>query len=117
MSEAAPGLLAKWMTSTTLEGLFPQPLSGHGEEAAVARDAHDRLGDAEHDDLGVRDPAPRVAGALRKEIVGCAINGGAESVEVGVQRGLLVDGVVITADFGLSAPNPLITAFAVESTI
>ncbi len=94
-----------------------EALSGHGEEAAVARDAHDRLGDAEHDDLGVRDPAPRVAGALRKEIVGCAINGGAESVEVGVQRGLLVDGVVNTADFGLSAPNPLITAFAVESTI
>jgi hypothetical protein len=59
----------------------------------------------------------RAAGALRKEIVGCAINGGAESVEVGVQRGLLVDGVVNTADFGLSAPNPLITAFAVESTI
>ena len=96
---------------------MPEPLSGDGEEAPNARDAHDRLGDAERDDLGIGDPAPRVAGSLGKEIVGCAIDGGAESVEVGVQRGLLVDGVVNTADFGLSAPNPLITAFAVESTI
>ena len=45
------------------------------------------------------------------------LNDGAESVEVGVQRGLLVDGVFDTADFGLSARNPLNTALAVESTI
>ena len=87
------------------------------EEAAVAWDAHDGLGDAERDDLGVRDPAAGVARSLGQEIVGRAINGGAESVEVGVQRGLLVDGAVNTADFGLSALNPLITALAVESTI
>jgi hypothetical protein len=64
-----------------------------------------------------RDPAAGVARALGQEIVGRAINGGAESVEVGVQRGLLVDGAVDTADFGLSASNPLITALAVESII
>ena len=68
---------------------MPEPLSGHGEEAAVARDAHDRLGDAERDDLGVRDPSAGVDRLLRQQVVGCAINGGAESVEVGVQRGLL----------------------------
>jgi hypothetical protein len=47
-----------------------------------------------------------------------AINGDAESVEVGVHRGLLADdGVFGTADFGLSAQNPTNTALAVESII
>jgi hypothetical protein len=58
-----------------------------------------------------------VSWLLGQEIVCRAENGGAESVEVGVHRGLLVDGVLNTADFGLSAVNPLITAFAVESLI
>jgi polyisoprenoid-binding protein YceI len=49
--------------------------------------------------------------------VRCAINGNAESVEVGVHRGLQVDGVVRTADFGLSVQNPIATAIAVESII
>jgi hypothetical protein len=40
-----------------------------------------------------------------------------ESVEVGVQRGLQVDGVFSSADFGLSAQNPSNTAAAVESLI
>ena len=34
------------------------------------------------------------AAALWQEIIGCAINGGAEGVEVGVHRGLRADGVV-----------------------
>ncbi len=37
-------------------------------------------------------------------------------VEVGVHRGLRVDGVLDTADFGLSAKNPPNTATAVESS-
>jgi hypothetical protein len=37
-------------------------------------------------------------------------NGGAESVEVGVHRGLLVDGALSTADFDLSPTNPWHTA-------
>ena len=57
------------------------------------------------------------AAGARQEIVGCAINDRAESVEVGVHRGLLVDGVVSTADFGLSVENPFATAIAVESII
>jgi len=94
-----------------------EPLAGHGEKAAVTRDAHDRLGDAEGDHLGIGDPPPRVARWSGQKVVARAINGGAESVEVGVQRGLLVDGAVNTADFGLSALCPPFTALAVESTI
>ena len=52
----------------------------------------------ERDDLRVCDPAPAVSWLLRQEIVGRAINGREESVEVGVHRGLLIIGVVDTAD-------------------
>jgi hypothetical protein len=76
-----------------------------------------RLGDAESCHLGVGDPATAISGLLGQEIVRRAINGSAESVEVGVHRGLQVDGDLSTADFGLSASNPSITALAVESTI
>ena len=41
--------------------------------------------------------------ASGKKVVGCAINDGAESVEVGVHRGLRADGVLGTVGFGLSA--------------
>ena len=40
---------------------------------------------------------------LWQEIVGCAIDDRAESVEVGVHRGLRADGVLGTVGFGLSA--------------
>src|SRR6478736_3630064 len=92
-------------------------LSGDCQEAAIRGDTHDRLGDAEGRDLGVGDSAAGISGLLGQEIVCRAINDGAESVEVGVHRGLSVDGCFSTADFGLSASNPLLTARAVESTI
>ena len=38
-----------------------------------------------------------------QKVVGCAINHGAVSVEVGVHRGLRADGVLGTVGFGLSA--------------
>jgi len=75
------------------------------------------LGNAERDDLRVCDATAGVSWLLRQEIVRRAINGDAESVEVGEQRGLLVDGVLGTADFGLSATNPSNTTNAVESII
>jgi hypothetical protein len=88
------------------------------EEPTVARDAHDRLRDTERDDLRVCDHPTGVPWRFRQEIVGRAINRGAEKVEVGVHRGLQVDdGVISTADFDLSATNPSNTATAVESTI
>jgi len=87
------------------------------QKAPVRRDPHDRLRDTERNQLRVCDPPASVSRLLRQEIVRRAINGNAESVEVGVHRGLQVDGVLDTADFGLSAKNPPNTATAVESTI
>src|SRR6188474_27286 len=92
-------------------------LAGDRQEAAIGGDTHDRLGDAEGCDLRVGDSAAGVSRFLGQEIVCRAINDGAESVEVGVHRGLSVDGCFSTADFGLSALKSSITAFAVESTI
>src|ERR1700681_3236394 len=87
------------------------------EEETVARYRHDRLSDTERDDLRVCDHPPGVPCRFRQEIVSSAINDRAESVEVGVHRGLLVDGDFSTADFDLSATNPSNTATAVESLI
>jgi len=72
------------------------------------------LADAESDDLSVGDPAAGVIRLAGQEIVRHAINGGEESVEVGVHRGLQVDGEnLITADFGLSSPIPSTSAASV----
>jgi hypothetical protein len=58
-----------------------------------------------------------VAPLLWQKIICCAINEGAEGVEVGVHRGLLVDGVLGTVDFGSSASNPFCAVILVESII
>ena len=93
-------------------------MEGHrGRKIETAGDSHDRLGDTQRDDLCVCDHPTGVPWRFRQEIVSRAIHGDAESVEVGVHRGLLVDGDFSTADFGLSAQNPSNTAIAVESTI
>jgi hypothetical protein len=92
-------------------------LSGHREEPAVRGDAHDRLGAAEGDELGVRDPAAGVGPSFWQKVVGCAINHRAESVEVGVHRGLRADGVQGTVGFGLSASLSLPEADLVKSII
>jgi hypothetical protein len=92
-------------------------LSSSGQEPAIRRDTHDGLSHAQGDDLGICGSPAGVPGSLWQKIVGRAINDGAEGVEVGVHRGLLVDGVFGTADFGLSASNPFCTAIFVESII
>ena len=92
-------------------------LGSNLEKTTVAGDPHDRLRHTKRDDLRVGDHTTRVPWRFRQEIVRRAINGDAESVEVGVHRGLQVDGVISTADFGLSAQNPSDTALAVESLI
>lgn len=91
--------------------------AGDGQESAVGGDAHDRLGDAEADEFRVRDATPRIGPCLWQKIVGCAINNGAESVEVGVHRGLRADGVLGTVDFDLSVLLSCDTADPVESII
>ena len=94
-----------------------EAFAGHRQKAAIGGDAHDRLGHAESDQLGVCDAAPGVGPCLWQKVVGCAINHGAESVEVGVHRGLRADGVRSTVGFGLSAPLSLGTVNLVESII
>jgi hypothetical protein len=73
--------------------------------------------DAERDELGVRDPTTGVGPCFWQEVVGCAINHGAESVEVGVHRGLQADGVHDTVGFGFSALLSLPMGEFVESII
>ena len=94
-----------------------EALSGHGQEAAVGGDGHDHLRHAKGDQLGVADATPGVAACLWQKVVGCAIDDRAESVEVGVHRGLRADGVFGTVGFGLSALLFLGTADLVESII
>jgi hypothetical protein len=90
---------------------------GRPQEPAIRGDAHDGLGHTEGDDLSIGRLSPGVSLLLWQKIIGCAINEGAESVEVGVHRGLLVDGVLDTVDFGLSVSNPFYTGIFVESII
>jgi hypothetical protein len=105
-------------TSSTLAGtrswvFFRRPL----EKTPVRGDAHDGLGDTERDDLGVGRMPADVGLCFWQEIIGCAINEGAVSVEVGVHRALLADGDGGTVCFGLSASNPFFSAMFVESLI
>jgi hypothetical protein len=92
---------------------------GGAQEATVAGDAQHHLCHTQGDDLSVSQLPPPVARLLRQEIVRGALNTGAERVEVGIHRGLLVDGVLNTADSDLSAPDPCPqpTAKTVESLI
>jgi hypothetical protein len=75
------------------------------------------LGNRERDHLGVIAPAAGVGRGAGQEIVGGDMNRGAEAVEVGVHRGLRVDGARDTADLGPSAQAPCPTARSVESII
>lgn len=73
-------------------------------EPAVGRDAHDCLVDAERDQLGIGDLPPGIELGFWQKVVGCAIDGGAESAPVGIHRGLRADdGVLRTVGFGPSA--------------
>src|SRR6266536_3608618 len=84
-----------------------QALAGDREEPSVRRDPHDRLRDAQRDDLRVCDPSGGVVLPLGQQI------------EVGVHRGPHRSAMQLsTADFDPAAPNPSTnTAPAVESTI
>jgi hypothetical protein len=93
-------------------------LPSHGaQKAAVARDPHQHLRNTQGHDLGVAELAPRVRGWLGQQIVRCAVDSDSEQVEVGVHRGLLVDGAFDTADFDLPKPVPICPGYAVASII
>ena len=75
------------------------------------------LRDAKRDDLGVRQPAPGISRSLWQQVVSRAVDTDQEQVEVGVHRGLLVDGVTDTADFDLLTLVPIATTETVASII
>jgi hypothetical protein len=102
----------------SMEKQMSELAAGHRQKAPIRWDAHDRLCDAQGDHLGVNDLSACVGPSGRQELIGCAINGNAESVEVGVHRGLRVDGAFLsTADFDLSVLNPFATGIPVKSII
>ena len=80
----------------------PELAAGGTQEAPGGVDPHQHLGDAEGDDLGVGQPAAGDARPARQEVVGRAVATDEQQVEVGVHRGLRVDGVRDTADFDWS---------------
>ena len=85
-----------------------ETVSRDRQEPLVGRVSHDRLREAQGDDLRVGDPPARVPGALRQEIVGDAVNNCEQQVEVGVHRGP-PEGrrwLLSTADFDLRCYVP-----------
>jgi hypothetical protein len=116
VGQPAPALPVGRLAVQAREEVDESP-SGHRQEPSVGGDAHDGLGYAERDQLGVADAAPCIGTCLWQKVVGCAINHGAESVEVGVHRGLRADGVFGTVGFGLSALLSLRRLNLVESII
>src|SRR5919198_2806393 len=91
---------------------MPQPPSGGGKEAAIARPPQQHLRDHQREQFVVgnqlRTPAPPLARG-RKERASSAIDCDHEGVEVGAHVGLLVDGALTppTFDTRLFSPYPV----------
>jgi hypothetical protein len=66
-----------------------QPFARDRREALIRRDAHDRLGDRERDDLSVGHHPLGVLGSFGQEIVSGAGDRYQQQVEVGEHRGPL----------------------------
>jgi hypothetical protein len=96
---------------------MPDLPTGGPKEAAVRGQAHEDLSNSEGDDLGIGGLAPGVRFRLWQKLIGCAINDGAEGVQVGVHRGLQADGENDTVGFGPSASNPFFGVTFVASII
>ena len=105
------------MVDSTRSGDVVDECAARSSELVVEDDAGGEAEEALQDAL---PDSGNGAGAVAfecEEVVAGPVNDGAESVEIVVHRGLQVDGVVSTADFGLSVQNPFATAIAVESII
>ena len=113
---AAPALVVSGLGGQPREQVS-ESLCGDLQEPALAGYSHDRLGDTQRDDLRIGHRTTRIGGRSWQQIIGRAINGDAEQVEVGVHRGPLVGDAFSTADFGLPARNPYAAGIPVESII
>jgi hypothetical protein len=96
---------------------MPQLPLRRPQEAPIRRDPHQHLRDTERNDLRVGELSPCVRRPSGQEVVGRAVDTDQQQVEVGVHRGLLVNGVKDTADFDLPHLVPIATANAVASII
>jgi hypothetical protein len=114
--ETASALEVAGLSGNTREQVGKR-LARPAKETPVRGLAHDGLGDCQGNNLSVGDAPAGITPSFWQKIIGCAINKGAEGVEVGVHRGLRADGVFDTVDFGLSASNPFCTVIFVESII
>jgi hypothetical protein len=114
--ETAPALEVASLSGDTGKQMRKRSLCP-SKETPVGGLTHDGLGHRQGDDLGVGRAPTGVGPSFWQKIIGCAINECAEGVEVGAHRGLLVDGVLDTVDFGPSASNPFCTGIFVESII
>jgi hypothetical protein len=96
-----------------------EPLVGDGKKPLVGGDPHNRLRDAERDDLRIGQDPSAVARPPGQEIIGNAEHRNQQQVEVGEHRGPLGSTARIgTADFDLDAPGPYsATSTAVELLI
>ena len=77
------------------------------QKPGVGWDSHDRLSDAQGDDLSVGDLATRVAGPLGQEIISDAINNNEQQVEVGEHRGSSWESAVTESTADFDPPRPV----------
>src|SRR5205823_11793000 len=82
-------LVQRVLTGQLREQVAELPAS-RTQEAAVARDPHQHLGNAQRDDLGVAQPPASISGPLGQQVVSGAVDTDQEQVEVGVHRGFQV---------------------------
>jgi hypothetical protein len=91
--------------------------AGRPKKAPVRRDTHEDLSHSQGDDLGVGRPAPGVLPSLWQKVIGCAINVGAEGVQVGVHRASKQTMFFDTVGFDPSASIPFFGVMVVASII
>jgi hypothetical protein len=114
--KTSPALVVSILSGKEGKQVPDLPRSG-SQETTVRGDAHENLSHSQRDDLGIGGPTASVSPSLWQKIIRCAINDGAEGVEVGVHRGLRVDGVLDTVGFGSSASNPFLSVMFMASII
>jgi hypothetical protein len=116
LREPSSALVVGMLSGKTGKQVADLP-AGRTKEAPIGWKAHEGLGNCEGDDLGIGGAPASDSPSLWQKIIGCAINNGAEGVQVGVHRGLQADDVLNTVGFGPSASKPFFGAMFVASII
>src|SRR6266404_6050679 len=91
LRQASPPLMQRVLAGQ-MRKQVAELAAGRTQEAAIARDPHQRLSDTQRHDLSVRKPPASVTRPLRQQVVSRAIDTDQEQVEVGDHRWLQSDG-------------------------